>query len=307
MRRASIESRWLVAITRAAALAAVTLLPACLSLHNGGRGLEGEPPYDASLFPTPPAAAPVADERLAYSIALAGLPVGSANFTTRVDGSEVEMVAEGGTNSVLDVLYPVRGVARARLDCSGASRTFFLSVDENGKSSERALTYHTVPCLYYRPWNDDPWVAVLAQFRSPIDPLGLLMKLRRLDPDALPHDFEVAMTMRSFCYRARCVERRAVAVPAGDFADAWIWRVEVRPYDQLSAKEGVPEQVGAILGFYEVAISADARRLPLELTRAFGFGEVTLKLRSVETPAAVADKGDAAAAADDLKADDFKE
>ena len=306
MRRASNESRRLVATTCAAAL--VALLPGCASLFRGGRAPEGELPYDAAIYPPPTPAAPLADEHLDYSIALAGLPVGSANFTTRVDGAEVEMVAEGGTNAVVDVLYPVRGVARARLDGDGASRSFFLSVDENGKSSERALTYHAVPCLYYRPWNDDPWVAVLAQFRAPIDPLALLLKLRRLDPDSEPHDFEVAMTMRSFCYRARCVERRTVAVPAGDFADAWIWRVEVRPYEQLSAKQEVPEQVGAILGFYEVAISADARRLPLELTREFGFGEVTLKLRAVATPAAVAAKP--AAEADesaDADACDFDE
>jgi hypothetical protein len=293
MRRAFTESRRLVATTcaraawRAAALAAALVLPACASSRFAGRSVESLPAFDASLYPPPPPAAPIAGERLAYSIALAGLPVGSASFTTTVAGGEVEMVAEGGTNSVVDLLYPVKGVARSRLDESGASRTFFLSVDENGRQNERALTYLSTPCLFYRPWNEEAWVAVLAQFRAPIDPLALLLKLRRLDPDSELHDFEVAMTMRSFCYRARCVERRKVEVPAGEFADAWIWRIEVRSYDQLSATP-FEEKVGPILGFYEVAISADARRLPLELEREFGFGEISLKLRSFESTGDVA-------------------
>ena len=290
MRRAFTESRRTVAITctRAALLAAAFVPLACSSSRFAGRPLDAVPLFDASLFPPPTPAAPLADEHLDYSIALAGLPVGRASFSTRVCGGEVEMVAEGGTNSVVDLLYPVKGLARSRLDESGASRTFFLTVDENGKQNERALSYLSTPCLFYRPWNEEAWVAVLAQFRAPIDPLALLLRLRRLDPDSQPHDFEVAMTMRSFCYRARCVDRCRVEVPAGDFADAWIWRIEVRPYEQLSARPDDSGQVGAILGFYEVAISADARRLPLELTREFGFGEVQLKLRSFDTSPAIA-------------------
>jgi uncharacterized protein DUF3108 len=294
MRRAFTESRRIVAVTcpraalRMVALVAALALIACSSSRFAGRPLDAVPIFDAALYPPPPPAGPVADEKLAYSIALSGLPVGSASFSTRVQGGEVEMVAEGGTNSVVDLLYPVKGLARSRLDESGASRTFFLSVDENGKANERALSYLATPCLFYRPWNEEAWVAVLAQFRAPIDPLALLLKLRRLDPDSQPHDFEVAMTMRSFCYRARCVDRCKVEVPAGDFADAWIWRIEVRPYEQLSSRPDDEGQVGAILGFYEVAISADARRLPLQLTREFGFGEVQLKLRSFETSPAIA-------------------
>jgi hypothetical protein len=288
MRRAFTESRRIVAVTCAAALAAVALLPACVSSRFAGRPLDGLPAFDATLYPPPAPASPISDERLDYSIALAGLPVGSAEITTRVAEGAIEMVAEGGTNSVVDLLYPVKGLARARLDESGASKTFFLSVDENGKANERALSYLATPCLFYRPWNEEAWVAVLAEFKAPIDPLALLLKLRRLDPDAEPHDFEVAMTMRSFCYRARCVDRCRVEVPAGDFADAWIWRIEVRPYEQLSVRPDVEGKVGPILGFYEVAISADAHRFPLRLTREFGFGEITLKLRSFESQPAVA-------------------
>src|SRR5262249_36920016 len=164
----------------------------------------------------PPPAAPLADERLAFKVSLAGLPVGQATLATTLypsagdDGADVEIVAEGGTNSVLDVFYSVHALARARLDGAAPRRSLFLQVDENGKTSARALTYRDTPCLYYRPWDDEPWVAILAQFRAPIDPLSLLMRVRRLDPDLVPHDFEVAMTMRSFCYRARCIERRTV-------------------------------------------------------------------------------------------------
>jgi hypothetical protein len=86
--------------------------------------------------------------------------------------------------------------------------------------------------------------------------------------------------MRSFCYRARCVERRTVSVPAGEFADAWIWRVEVRPYEKLAPSSTDGGEVGATIGFYEVAISADERRLPLRLERGFGFGQVALELRA---------------------------
>jgi hypothetical protein len=300
MRRGTQVHRTAAARPRAVAraLVAAVALPiaaACVTGPEGGN-VEPSPGLERALrLAPPPPAAPVCDERLGFGVSLAGLPVGQATLATTLlptegdDGADVDIVAEGGTNALLDVFYAVHAKARARIGGDGASRSFFLEVDENGKQSARALTYRATPCLYYKPWDDEPWVAILAQFRAPIDPLALLMKLRRLDPDLAPHDFEVAMTMRSFCYRARCVERRTVRVPAGEFADAWIWHVEVRPYERLGPEEtaaGATTEVGTTLGFYEVAISADGRRLPLRLERGFGFGQVELELRSAEHDAA---------------------
>ena len=272
-----------------ALVAALLLASACVTGPEG-RTVAPTAELEAALRLAPLApAAPLADEKLDFKITLAGLPVGHATLATTLleapgeDGAGVEIVASGGINSVLDVFYSVRAMARARIDGDGASRSFFLEVDEDGKKNARALTYRATPCLYYHPWDEDPWVAILAQFRAPIDPLSLLMRLRRLDPDLLPHDFEVAMTMRSFCYRARCIDRTTVRVPAGEFVDAWLWRVEVRPYEKLVPESAEAGEVGALLGFYDVAISADERRLPVRLERGFGFGQVALELRAVET------------------------
>ena len=105
-------------------------------------------PSAAALAAEPPA--PVADvplsgEQLTYGIELAGLPVGAATLTTRDDGDSIRLEIEGGTNSVVDFFYDVKGVARARLDPDGRSRFFYLWMDEDGKHSERALSYRELP------------------------------------------------------------------------------------------------------------------------------------------------------------------
>jgi hypothetical protein len=243
-------------------------------------------PADA-VVPTPasiaaePAVAPASGahlgEELRYGIALAGLPVGDATLTTAARGDGVEIEVAGETNSVVDLFCDIRGVARSRLDGTGRSQDFYLWMDEDGKSSERALAFRDTPCLYYKPFDDEAWVAALTQYRAPRDPLSLLNELRRLEPDTEPRDFEVAMTLRSFCYRARYRGRADVSVGAGDFRDALLWRIEVRPYRQLET-DATPIDVGPVVGFYDVALSADAARLPLRVERAFGFGQVVLEL-----------------------------
>jgi hypothetical protein len=234
-------------------------------------------PTAAALAAEPPAPladVPTSGEQLTYGIALAGLPVGTATLTTRTEGESTRLEIEGGTNPVVGFFYAVRGVARARLDAEGRSRFLYLWIDEDGKRSERALAYRELPFLTYRPWNAESWVASLTQYRAPRDPLSLLMEVRRLEPSTEPHDFEVAMTLRSFCYRARYLGRADVDVDAGRFEDALLWRVEVRPYLEL----GETTDVGAIVGFYDLALSADARRLPLRVSREFGFGQIALEL-----------------------------
>ena len=229
---------------------------------------------DRGRAPAPPAAVPDAGERLTYRIELAGIPVGSATLTTQREGESIKLEVEGETNSVVDLFYDVHGVARARVDGDGRSRFFYLWMDEDGKQSERALSYRELPYLTYHPWNDEGWVASLTQFHQPSDPLSLLMRLRRLEPSTEARDFEVAMTLRSFCYRARYLGRTDLAVGAGRFTDAFVWRVEVRPYLEL----GETTDVGAIVGFYDVVLSPDARRVPLRVAREFGFGQVALEL-----------------------------
>ena len=221
----------------------------------------------------PLAAAP--QESLAYSISVAGLPVGHASLDVFAAGSGTSVQAQAETNQFVDLLYAVRGMARTRLDAGGRSKSFYLWVDEDGTESERALAFDEVPSLYYRPPGDEPWVASLTQFRAPKDPLGLLMELRHAVPADEPRDFEVAMTLRSFCYRTRFLGRAEVSVGAGDFAAALRWRVEVRPYRELDATQC---EVGPVIGFYEIAFSDDARHLPLSITREFGFGMVALEL-----------------------------
>ena len=44
------------------------------------------------------------------------------------------------------------------------------------------------------------------------------------------------MTLRSFCYRARFLGRGDVGTGAGDFERALLWRVEVRPYQELDGE-----------------------------------------------------------------------
>jgi hypothetical protein len=240
---------------------------------------DAEPPTPAALAAEPalaPATLPAPGEELTFAIDLAGLPVGTATLVTSLDHGALRLDAEGGTNAVVDFFYAVRGVARARLDPTGRSRSFYLRMEEDGKQSERMLAFGDFPRLTYMPWNDDSWVASLTQYREPRDPLSLLMEVRKLEPTAEPRDFEVAMTLRSFCYRARYLGRANASVDAGTFPDAMQWRVEVRPYREL----GETTEVGPIVGFYDVVVSADSRRLPLRLAREFGFGQVALELES---------------------------
>jgi len=261
-------------------LPAAALASACASPTAP---LDALPPTPAALAAEPVlplAEVPPAGERLVYDVALAGLPIGRAAFSTRDDGGSTRLEVEGGTNAVVDLIYSVRGVARSRLDRAGDSKSFYLWMDEDGKTSERVLAFGALPCLSYRPWNDEPWVAALTQYQRPRDPLSLLMELRRLEPASEPRDFEVAMTLRSYCYRARYLGRTDVRVDAGEFAEALLWRVEVRPYREL----GETIDVGPMVGFYDVAISADARRLPLRVTREFGFGQVALELDEIARP-----------------------
>ncbi len=261
------------------ALASVALAPACAGpalLPDAGAprtALLGSDP------PCPPADVPRTGELLTYGIRVAGLPVGGATLSTRSDAESTRVELTGETNRLVDVFYDVRGVARTRLDAAGRPRSFYLRVDEDGKANERSLAFHEVPCLYYHPWNEEAWVAELTQFKTPRDPLSLLCELRRLAPTTEPCDFEVAMTLRSFCYRARFLGRDDVSVGAGDFGGALLWRVEVRPYREL----GETVDVGPMVGFYDVAVSADARRLPLRVTREFGFGSFALELEEVGT------------------------
>jgi hypothetical protein len=229
-----------------------------------------------------PAAIPAGGELLTYDIAVSGLPVGAATLVTRTLEDQVRVDLEGGTNPVVGFFYDVKGSARARLGQDGSPRSFFLRVDEDGRSSERALAFQEVPCLWYHPWNDESWVAALTQYRQPRDPLSLLFELRRTAPSEEPRDFEVALTLRSYCYRARYLGRGEVHVDAGEFHDALLWRVEVRPYQQL----GETTEVGPMVGYYDVAFSADARRLPLTVAREFGFGRIALELDGVTTPPA---------------------
>jgi len=228
----------------------------------------------AAGVPLPAAALPRPGERLEFAVELAGLPVGSAALATArlSDGWQIEL--SGATNAIVDLFCTVRGFASARLDDALASRSFALWLDEDGERSARSLAYDEVPTIWYRAPGADGWMAELTQYRSPQDPLALLQRLRALDPAEGARDFEVAMTLRSFCYRVRFLGREDLDVGAGDFAKALRWRVEVHPYEQLDATT----TLGPLLGFYEVAISADASRLPLRVTREFGFGQVALEL-----------------------------
>jgi len=230
---------------------------------------------------------PCEGERLAYGIKLAGLPVGSAEFfTERVTGGwQLQLV--GATNSLVDFFCAVRGVACANLGDDLRATSFALWIDEDGERSARSLAYDEIPTLWFREDGAESWHAELTQYARPRDPLSLLQELRRLTPTADARDFEVAMTLRSFCYRARFLGRDDVGTGAGDFERALLWRVEVRPYEALDEQRAEP---GGIVGFYEVAISADARRLPIKVTRSFGFGEVALELTRAgvdEPPSAV--------------------
>ncbi len=230
---------------------------------------------DVTASATPPALTPCSGERLEYGVALAGLPIGSAALSARNSADGWCFALEGGTNALVDWFCAVRGAATTRQRSDGSARSFELWVDEDGSRSSRSLAYDEVPTLWYRPADDTSWVSELTQYRRPNDPLSLLQELRALAPTEAARDFEVAMTLRSFCYRVRYLGRADLAVGAGDFAQALMWRVEVRPYEELG-ETAVP---GPVVGFYEVAISSDARRLPLRVTREFGFGQVALELR----------------------------
>src|SRR5262245_52777174 len=196
-------------------LTSVTLATACAT---PAIPVDAEPPTPAALAAeVAPAAAdvPALGEELRFGIALAGLPVGEATLTTTLEHGSLRLDAFGGTNAVVGFFYEVHGVARARLDAFGRSRSFYLRMEEDGKQSERMLAFGDAPRLTYMPWNEESWVASLTQYRAPRDPLSLLMEVRKLDPCAEPRDFEVAMTLRSFCYRVRYLGRADVSVDAG--------------------------------------------------------------------------------------------
>jgi len=57
---------------------------------------------------------------------------------------------------------------------------------------------------------------------------------------------------------------------------------EAQTTERVSVDSAGAQASGAS-GTFAVAISADGRRLPLRLERGFGFGQVALELRSVET------------------------
>ncbi len=264
---------------RFGSLAVVPLLVACASADGRAPSATAPAAILEEVRPLPVAALPRSGERLEFGVALAGLPIGNASLVTQLDGDAWRVEVTGGTNRLIDWIYAVRGKASARIDPGGQSRSFYLWIDEDGDESERSLKYDGTPCLYYRTRDQESWVATLTQYVEPRDPLSLLQELRTLAPSAEPRDFEVAMTLRSFCYRVHFLGREEVAVGAGTFADALLWRIEVRPYLEL----GATRDVGPIVGFYEVAISADEHRLPLRIVREFGFGQVALELRQTMT------------------------
>ena len=223
----------------------------------------------------PAARLPCAGERLEYGVELAGLPIGAAALSTSLAADGWRIALEGGTNAIVDWFCAVRGAATTHQHPDGRARSFELWVDEDGEKSIRNLAYDEVPTLWYRPSEEVSWVAELTQYHRPSDPLSLLQQLRALAPATDAVDFEVAMTLRSFCYRVRWLGRADLEVGAGRFERALMWRVEVRPYETLGERAAA----GPMVGFYEIAISADARRLPLRVTREFGFGPVALELR----------------------------
>ena len=242
--------------------------------------VDAQPPTALAIASEPflvPAAVPLPGEQLTYGIALAGFPVGEATLTTRFDGTRFEFEVAGESNAIVALLYDVQGIARTRLREDGRSQSFYLRMEEDGKTSERALAYGEVPSLCYRPWNEEGWAATLTQYKDPRDPLSLLLEVRKLEPSSDPRDFEVAMTLRSFCYRANYLGRGDVRVDAGEFRDAMFWRVEVRPFIHF----GDSLDVGPMVGFYDLALSADERRLPLRVSREFGFGRIALELENV--------------------------
>lgn len=237
-----------------------------------------QPPVDARVpareAPPLPLAQPAGDEQLDYSVRLAGLPVGSARLATRCAADGMRLELAGATNAVVDWFCAVRGGAAARLRPDGRARSFELWVEEDGERSERRLSFDEVPTLQYWPAGHSSWMSELTLYRQPRDPLALLHELRSLAPDDAPRDYEVAMTLQSFCYRVRSLGRADVGVAAGSFPQALLWRIEVRPYTEHAGRL----EAGPLIGFYEVALSADERRLPLRVTREFGFGQVALEL-----------------------------
>jgi hypothetical protein len=239
-----------------------------------GEPAEGSAEARAADPPPAAAALPRPGERLQFAVALAGLPVGRAELATArlTDGWQLEL--SGATNAIVDFFCAVRGFASARLDDDLTSRNFALWLDEDGERSARSLAFDEVPTLWYRAPGENGWMAELTQYRSPQDPLALLQRLRALDPADAARDYEVAMTLRSFCYRVRFLGREDLEIGVGSFEQALRWRVDVHPYEQL----GDEPKLGPLLGFYEVAISSDARRLPLKVSREFGFGQVALEL-----------------------------
>ncbi|MSR48130.1 MAG: DUF3108 domain-containing protein [Planctomycetes bacterium] len=251
----------------------------CLPLAAcaGARGIV-DPATGAKLggatAPTAAAGLPRPGERLEFSVALAGLPVGRASLQTAKLEGGWQIDLSGTTNAVVDWFCQVRGFASSRLRDDLQAQTFALWFDEDGERSARSLAYDEIPTLWYRAPGEVAWLSELTQYARPRDPLSFLQELRTLAPETETRDYEVAMTLRSFCYRVRWLGRTDVAVDAGEFAQALLWRIEVMPYEEL----GTSTVLGPLVGFYEVAISADAQRLPLRVTREFGFGQVALDL-----------------------------
>ena len=259
---------------RCAALAVLVALSGCLTVAD----LDRLAPAPGPVSPASPVLPPRTEqsEHLVYDVLFLGVPIGRLVLETEHGalGSRIEI--RGGTHPWVDLVQEVRGWARSTEVVDEATR-FDFEVALSGGLHERSISFGRPVLVSGRGPGLPPVRGLPVAALAPIDPLRMLPILRDAADDMEAIDSEIVIGARVRCYRATRLGRASVEVAAGTFVDAIHWRIEDRPVVTLVPEMEVGEPERAV----ELYFSADARHLPVLLTRELLLGSVRVALREV--------------------------
>jgi len=221
----------------------------------------------------------VSIERLRYSAALFGLPVGTATWETTEGQEGRKITFRGRSNSAVDSIHPVRGHARALQDVHGAPRHFVVRWTQEGFTRERTLEFGEALCLSWREGERRSAAPAVIPSNHPLDLLSFLERLRRLDPGSRARDFEVALGPHLDYYRVSFLRREDVELAAGFYPASLTYQVAVHPRHFL----GEDAIVGPERARYELTLTADSPARLLRVRRELAWGCFSLELAEVLT------------------------
>jgi hypothetical protein len=184
------------------------------------------------------------------------------------------VTAVGGTNPVLDTVYPVRCFARSILSQTREPDLFLAQWSERDKDRAREIHFQDPAVLHWQEGQRRSKDPLIVPGHEPWDPLSLLFRLRAIRTATEGLECQVLFSLWPELYRVTYLGAEALEVEAGAF-QARRYGVAVHPVHWWG-EEMFP---GPQQAYYELYLSADSRRMPLLLRRQLTFGKLEVQLQ----------------------------